>query len=138
MTEAKDFPLGQIRATLADTVDVVVSGDFEADYGALSKYQYDSCSETSVFVHLLPPKNIHPALGAEDEDDLPTVSAKQMNCTSSILFTTDETLRLCDVEWPVFEEPMFEILLSRLLHRALGFDLDEHVTSVRDTYHDCD
>lgn len=81
---------------------------------------------------------MHLALGAKDGDDLSTVFARHKSRNSLTFFTTQGSLRLCNVQWLVFEEPMFGILLSRPLIQALGFDIDEHLKTVRDTYQDCD
>jgi len=43
-----------------------------------------------------------------------------------------------NVEFLVFEQNMPEVLLSRPLPRGIGFDLDQHSSAVRDSFHDTD
>lgn len=81
---------------------------------------------------------MHLSLGAKDGNDLLTVFAGQKARNSLTLFTTHRPLRPRNVEWLVFEEPPFEMLLSRSLLQSLSFDLDEHLKTVWDTIQDCD
>ena len=139
--DSQIIPPGRYTAKLADTVCAIVNGDYGADHAALSQEHLDSCADAGIFVQVLPlrePLGMHLAMGNSEREVMPTVFAQQKARLSLTLETTHGPLRLRNVEWLVFDEPMPEILLSRPLLQAIGFDLDEHLKVFRDRYHDCD
>jgi hypothetical protein len=45
---------GKFKASLADTVPIIVNGDYGADHSAVSQYHLEKCVEAGIFVQLLP------------------------------------------------------------------------------------
>ena len=64
--DAVSFNSGRYQAKLADTVDMLVSGDYGADYAALSEDHLQQCTDSGLFIQVLPMRNpihMHLAMG---------------------------------------------------------------------------
>ena len=132
---------GRMDALLADTVSVVVNGDYGADHAAISSTHLKLLAEAGVYVLLLPlktPVRMQLLMESKHSDISTCVVAHQKARISTTLRTAAEPLRLKNVEYLVFEEHMDEVLLSRPVLQSLGFNLDNHLTAVRNTFHDAD
>ena len=132
---------GKYKAMLADHIDVVINGDYGADHSALSQEHLNRCAGKGIFVQVLPLKNPIPmrlAMGSSSDDDSRTVVAKSKARISTTLHLPSGPLRLRNLEYLVFDEPMDEVILSRPILQTTGFDLDKHLETVREKYHDTD
>lgn len=132
---------GRYSARLADKFSVIVNGDYGADHSALSETHLLACAEAGVFVQVLPlgePIVVSLALGSRPEESEVRYQAAKKARISVTMDTAVGPLRLRNVEFLVFEESMSEVLLSRPTLQAIGFDLDKHLATVRDVFHDAD
>ena len=132
---------GRFQGMIADTVPIVVNGDYGADFAALSKDVLQLCAEKGIYVQTLPLQEpLHAHLAMEDDEsthDRCFTSTKKVRL-SVTLDTPAGPLRLRNVEFLVFPYNMREVLLSRPLLQTLGFDLPTHLSLVRDKFHDVD
>ena len=131
---------GRYFAKLADTVQVIVNGDYGADHCALSQDHLRSCADKGIYVQVLPlssPISMQLAMSGENREPI-TVHAEKKARISTTLDTPEGPFRLRNVEYLVFKKHMPEVLLSRPLLQSLGFNLDKHLASVRHRFHDTD
>jgi len=132
---------GRYRGLLADTVPVVVNGDYGADHSAMCEFHIQACSEAGIFVQLLTlerPISMELALNPTKTEEVREYSTNRKARISTTLETSSGPLRFRNVEYLVFKEHMPEVLLSRPVLMSIGFNLDEHLSEVRDRYHDAD
>ena len=132
---------GRYFAKLADSVDVIVNGDYGADHSALSEQHVKQCANAGVFVKTLTlrePIRMSLALGANAEEDSQVYCSNTKVRVSVTLNTPEGPLRLRNLEFLVFKEFMPEILIARPVLQAIGFNLDEHLKRVRNQFHDAD
>ncbi len=121
------------NGTLADVFPVVVNGDYGADHSALSETHLKLCANNGVFVNILPlQKPIEMRLAAEAAGSIVNKSfnhifASRKARITTTIETSNDPLRLRNVECLVFKEEMTEVLLSRPLLQSIGFDLDKHL-----------
>jgi len=131
---------GRYSATLADKVEVVLNGDYGSDHCALSEKHLAKCAAAGIFVSVLPldtPISMAVALNGNDTEQLKFQSKRKARISTTLNLPTGP-LRLRNVEYLVFEEDMDEVLLSRPLLQSIGFNLDDHLASVREVFHDTD
>lgn len=132
---------GRYKALLADHVHVLINDDYGAVRSALSLDYLNSCSEKVIFVQLLPlkePIHIRLAMGSHSDDNSRTVLANAKARISTILYLPSGPLRLRNLVYLVLAEPIDEIILSRHILQTFRFDLDKHLATVREKYHDTD
>lgn len=132
---------GRYNAKLADKIDVIVNGDTGADCCAISESHLQQCADQGIFVQVLPlalPVIVSLALGASHGQEEVRYEAKKKARISTTLALPVGPLRLRNVEYLVFEQHMPEILLARPVLKSMGFDLDAHLSLVRDSFHDTD
>lgn len=132
---------GHFAGKLADMESVGVNGDYEVDHSALSEFHLQKCADANVFVQILllsTPVKICLALGAREGDPEVFYEAKKEARISITIQLTVGPLRLRNVELLVFEEAIDDLLLSRPLLNSLSFELDKHLSCVRNTVHDTD
>ncbi len=97
------------------------------------------CADDNIYVKMLPLRTpIDIELAMREGGQPKTFSAKQKVRLSTTLSLPTGNLRLCNVEYLVFEEYMPEVLLSRPVLMSLGFNLDTHLANVRESYHNAD
>jgi len=130
---------GRLIGKLADTVTVTVCGDYGADHAAMSEQHLAKLAEANVFVpilHLAEP--IVMDLAIEGSDDKLQATANKKARLSLTLELPEGPMRMRNVEFIVFQERMPEVLMSRPLLVSMGFDLDRHLATVREQFHDQD
>ena len=138
-TAEKHNATGRLVGKLADTVQVVVCGDYGADHAGICEEHLKKLAAAQIFVPTLPLSDpIMMQLAVQGSDQTLCATATKMARVSVTLHLPEGPLRLRNVEFMVFKENMPEVLLSRPLLVSLGFDLDAHLARVRGKYHDQD
>lgn len=100
--DAVAFSSGRYPANLADTVNVMVNGDYGEDHAALSDKHLQQCAAAGLFIQVLPLRKLihmHIAMGADNTSQIPLFSAKRKACISTTLQTTRGPLRFRNVEF---------------------------------------
>lgn len=127
---------GLFAGKLADVVKCTVNGDYGSDHAALCEQHLQELADAGVFVSVLPlPEPVRMGLAMESQE---VFEAKRKARISTTIQTLAGPLRFRNLEFLVFNEDMPEVLLSRPLLQAIGFNLDKHLADVRDRYHDVD
>ena len=122
-------------------VPVLVNGDYGADHSALSVTHLRALHDAGIFVRSLPLKEpvfVGLALDTQNSNEQSSFKVEQKARVSTTIETLAGPLRFRNVEFLVFEEPMPEVLLSRPVLLSIGFDLEKHLATVHDKYHDAD
>jgi len=133
---------GRYQGKLAGVTDVIVNGDYGSDHAALCDAHLQDLAKKKVFVQVLPlssPIWMGVAVDPTKDDDSPVRYAAHKKARISITIDTPSgPLKLRNVQFLVFNEHMSEVLLSRPLLQAIGFDLDKHFATVRNRFNGVD
>ena len=132
---------GRYQAMLANTISITINGDYGADHCALSQDHLSRCADKGIFVPVLPLRtqiSMSLAMGDRSNPDARFVVAKSKARISTIFQVPTGPLRLRNLEYLVFDEPMDEVILACPILQTIGFDLDKHLADVLEKYHDTD
>jgi hypothetical protein len=134
-TRSASITEGHIPALLADICAVKVLADSGADDNVMSRLTARQLSVAGLFV---PTKKLESPITLQ-------LTAKDMNATAvekaRVNFTMQldaGPLRLRNVEFLILDTEFEEVLLGRPLMKLLGIDVNAHLNSVRNEFHDHD
>ena len=131
LTQSRD---GRYKIFL-EGLETIAIGDTGADFNCIpiSMFRKLNHSEENIRVKdINPPIEIENAISLDDEEKFATAS-RQVELTLTIIIPGCELpVRLKNVSFVVVDQGMTESIIGRPLLKTLGFDLNEHLKSVRD------